>query len=159
MKAIGREELDQLSREASDNPRLRKNLNLHPSDQSACHRLFNAIEPGSYIRPHRHLADEKDETFLLVRGALGIVSFDEQGQVTGTSLMKGGEVVAVDIPRGQYHGAVSLEKGTIFFEAKAGPYLPLSEKEKAPFAPEEGSPEAAEYLKRLEELFTTPSSP
>ncbi|HJV67428.1 MAG TPA: WbuC family cupin fold metalloprotein [Geomonas sp.] len=153
MKAIGKQVLDQVSQEARDNPRLRKNYNLHPSDQSACHRLFNAIEPGSYIRPHRHLPAEKDETFLLVRGALGIVTFDDAGEVTGSALMEAGDLVAVDIPHGQWHGAVSLESGTIFFEAKSGPYQPLSEQEKAPFAPEEGSPEAAEYLKRLEGLF------
>lgn len=153
MKLIGRELLDQISEAARQAPRLRKNQNLHPSDQSSCHRLFNAIEPASYIPPHRHLAREKDETFVIVRGALGVVSFDEEGAVTATALLREGETVAVDIAHGVYHAAVSLKTGTIFFESKAGPYLPLSCEEKAPFAPEEGSPEAAPYLERLRALF------
>ena len=154
LQAIGRSTLDGVSEAARQSPRLRKNYNLHPSDQSACHRLFNAIEPGSYIRPHRHLHPDKDETFVLLRGSLGVLSFDDSGAVTGSVLLdESREAVAVDIPHGAYHTAVSLAAGTIFFEAKAGPYLPLAEKEKADFAPEEGSTDAAAYLQHLEGLF------
>lgn len=155
MKIIGQADLDAVSAAARTAPRLRKNHNLHDSDAAACHRLFNAIEPGSYIRPHRHLDPDKDETFVLVRGSLGIVIFDEAGQVTESALLQAaGEKIAADIQHGVYHTALALESGTVFFEAKAGPYLPLSEQEKAGFAPEEGSPEAAAYLERLTALFS-----
>jgi cupin fold WbuC family metalloprotein len=154
MKIVDQSVLDGITAAAKLSPRLRKNHNLHPADDSACHRLFNAIEPGSYIRPHRHLAAEKDETFLLVRGTLGIVTFDRQGAVLESCLLCAqGERIAADIPHGVFHTAVSLESGTIFFEAKAGPYQPLGEEEKGGFAPEEGSAEAIAYLERLHELF------
>lgn len=154
MRIIDNEFLDGLTDEAHRNPRLRKNGNLHPGDRSACHRLFNAVEPGSYIRPHRHLDPEKDETFVMIRGKLGIVTFDETGEVSGSWVIgAGAERVAADIPHGVYHTALSLETGTIFFEAKAGPYLPLSEAERGGFAPEDGAPEAAAYLQRLQGLF------
>lgn len=154
MKIIDQHQLDVLSAQARENPRLRKNHNLHPSDDFCCHRLFNAIEPGSYIRPHRHLDPAKDETFVIIRGKLGVVMFGESGEVAGTALLTpGGHAVAVDIPRGRFHTAVSLEPGTIFFEAKAGPYLPLSDAEKSSWAPEEGTPEAADYLAELKSLF------
>ncbi len=154
MQIIDNALLDGVTEAARLTPRLRKNFNLHADDASACHRLFNAIEPGAYIRPHRHLAVEKDETFVMVRGSLGIVTFDPSGAVTQTCLISAaGDRLAVDIPHGVYHTAVSLEPGSIFFEAKAGPYLPLSAPEKAEFAPEEGSPEAAAYLDRLVALF------
>jgi cupin fold WbuC family metalloprotein len=154
MKVIDRGVLDSISAAARLAPRLRKNHNLHPDNQSACHRLFNAVEPGSYIRPHRHLDPEKDETFLIVRGSLGVVVFDEEGKMTGSVVLSaGGDQVAADVPHGAYHAAVSLQSGTIFFEAKAGPYLPLCADEWADFAPEEGSPEAPAYLLRLEGLF------
>lgn len=155
MKIVDTGTLDEMTAAARLAPRLRKNHNLHATDESACHRLFNAIEPGSYVRPHRHLASEKDETFLLVRGSLGIVTFDGAGKVTQSVLLRAaGGPVAADIPHGVYHTAVSLESGTIFFEAKAGPYLPLSDLEKGSFAPEEGSPEAPAYLNRLAGLFS-----
>ncbi len=147
--------LDQLSEQARRAPRLRMNHNFHPADESHCHRLLNAVEPGSYIRPHRHLATEKDETFVLLRGRLGVVEFDDQGQVSATALLIAGtDATLVTIPHGRFHTAVSLAAGTIFFEAKAGPYLPFSAAEKAPWAPEDTDPETAAYLQTLCALFS-----
>jgi cupin fold WbuC family metalloprotein len=154
MQIVDRDLLDSLSAAAQSAPRLRKNHNLHQSDDSACHRLLNAIEPGSYIRPHRHLDPEKSESFVLLRGSLGVITFDALGKVLGSVLLRaGGERVVADIAHGVYHCALALESGTIFFEAKAGPYLPLSPEEKAEFAPEEGSAEVPLFLERLAGLF------
>lgn len=142
--------LQQLSVEAADSPRLRKNFNLHPANESSCHRLLNAIEPDSYIRPHRHLDPEKDEAFVLLSGRLGIIQFDDDGQVVKSAVLSHQEgVFAADIPNGVYHTAVSLEPGTVFFEAKAGPYLPLLEAEIAQWAPQDGDPAAVQYLADL----------
>ncbi len=154
MKIVDRRLLDQLSSQARENPRLRKNWNIHPRDDFCCHRLLNAIEPGSYIRPHRHLDPTKDETFMIVRGRLGVILFDEAGLVAKKILLAAdGDTLAVDIPHGIFHGAVSLAPGTIFFEAKAGPYLPLADGEKAVWAPEDGAEEVAPYLSDLAALF------
>ncbi|MBA3015645.1 MAG: WbuC family cupin fold metalloprotein [Proteobacteria bacterium] len=150
VKVISRELLLHLSREARGLPRLRKNYNLHSSDNSRCHRLLNAMEPASYIRPHRHVDQEKDEAFILMRGALGVIIFDDAGEVTETVLMSflTGNL-AVDIPHGVLHTAVCLEMGTVFCETKAGPYLSLNEEEKAGWAPEENTPLALSYLEKL----------
>jgi len=154
MKIVDRRLLDQLSIQARENPRLRKNWNIHPSDDFCCHRLLNAIEPGSYIRPHRHLDPTKDETFMIVRGRLGVILFDEAGLVAKKILLAAdGDTLAVDIPHGIFHAAVSLAPGTIFFEAKAGPYLPLADGERAAWAPEDGTADVAPYLSDLAALF------
>ena len=150
MKIIDQALLSALTDEARTAPRRRKNHNLHPNDEFCCHRLFNAIEPGSYIRPHRHLHPDKDETFVIVRGALGVILFDDAGEiVSSTILTPGRPALAANIPSTLFHGAVSMAPGTVFFEAKAGPYLPLSPEEIASWAPVEGTPEAAAYLARL----------
>jgi cupin fold WbuC family metalloprotein len=154
MKVITNELLQQVTETARISPRLRKNHNLHPSDESRCHRLLNAIEPASYIRPHRHLDPEKDEAFILMRGRLGIIQFDDTGAVTETvTLSRQSGVLAADIPSGVYHTAVSLEPGTVFYEAKAGPYLPLTEAETAAWAPREGDAGAPHYLGQLCKLL------
>ncbi|MGZ5161185.1 MAG: WbuC family cupin fold metalloprotein, partial [Burkholderiales bacterium] len=57
------------------------------------------------------------------------------------------------IPRGVFHSLVSLESGSVFFEAKAGPYNPQSDKEWAPWAPPEGHDDAPDYFVRLRALF------
>jgi cupin fold WbuC family metalloprotein len=154
MKLITTELLHQLTETARTLPRLRKNHNLHTSDTSRCHRLLNAIEPASYIRPHRHLDSEKDEAFILMSGRLGIILFSDSGDVTETVILsRQGGVLIADVPSGVYHTAVSLEPGTVFFEAKAGPYLPLAEAETAAWAPPEGSGEALQYLEQLKLLL------
>jgi cupin fold WbuC family metalloprotein len=154
MKIINRQTLDQLSELARTNPRLRKNWNIHPNDDFPAHRLLNAMEPSSYIRPHRHLDPNKDETFMIVRGKLGILIFDEAGKVVETLLLDAtGDNLGADIPAGVFHTAVSLQAGTIFFEAKAGPFRLLTEEEKAPWSPEDGTAEADAYLNSLKKAL------
>ncbi len=154
MRIIDWKMLDRLSLEAGNSPRLRKNYNLHPSDDFCCHRLFNAIEPGSFVRPHRHLDPAKDETMVTVRGRLGVVAFDDGGIVLNSVVIGPGEPsMAVDIPHGVFHTVVSLERGTVFFESKAGPFLSLTDDEKGVWAPAEGDPEAAAYLLLMEKVL------
>ena len=151
---IDRDLLDQISSRAKESPRRRKNYNFHASEDDTCHRLLNAIEPDSYIPPHCHHDVKKDETLMAVRGRLGVLFFDDHGAVTATAvLVPAGETVGVNIPHGVYHTLVALEAGSIFFEAKAGPYAPLTPQEKAPWAPAEGHPTAASYLAELKRRF------
>lgn len=130
------------------------NLNLHPSDDFPCHRFFNAVEPESYIRPHRHLDRVKEETLVVIRGRIGVVSFDDTGKIVATALLEaGGDAAVADFPPGEYHCAVSLAPGSVFLEAKAGPFVPVSEEEKAPWAPAEGTAEAETYVENIRRLF------
>jgi cupin fold WbuC family metalloprotein len=146
--------LDSVSAQAAASPRRRRNHNFHSADTDPCHRLLNAIEPDSYVPPHRHAGTDQDETILAVRGRLGMVFFDGDGNVSGKALIEpGGDAVAVNIPHGVFHSVVALTGGSVFFEAKAGPYRPLTPEERAPWAPAEGAPEAAAYLEKLKALF------
>jgi cupin fold WbuC family metalloprotein len=130
------------------------NYNIHPSDHSRCHRLLNAIEPASYIRPHRHRDPEKDEAFILLSGKLGVITFDNDGTISERVLLSlAGGIVAVDIPHGIYHTAVSLESGTVFYEIKAGPYIPLTADETAVWAPHDTDLNCQEYLQLLRGMF------
>lgn len=146
--------LDDVSAEARASPRGRKNRNFHTDDAQPGHRLLNAMEPGSYIMPHRHLDPNKDETMVVLRGSLGLVTFDDAGAVVQTvKVSHDGTPMGMDIPHGTWHTVFALEPGTVFLEAKAGPYLPLTAAEKAPWAPAEGDPGAAAYLAGLRALL------
>ena len=150
MKLVTQDLLHQVSEQAKQSPRLRKNHNIHLADDSRCHRLLNAVEPFSYIRPHRHLDPEKDEAFILMSGRLGVITFAEDGAVLqAVILSRCSGNLAVDIPHGVYHTAVSLESGTVFYECKAGPYLPLAEDETASWAPKDNDAGASLYLEQL----------
>lgn len=146
--------LDAVCAEAAASPRRRKNRNFHPRDDHPGHRLLNALMADTYIPPHRHLDPNKDETYVVLRGRLGLVEFDDAGAVMQTlKVGAGGAAIGVDVAHGTWHTAVALEDETVFLEAKAGPYLPLTAEEKAPWAPAENSPEAAAYLAKMKVLF------
>mgnify|MGYP000022175729 FL=1 len=131
-------------------PRRRLHRNFHPDDAYPAHRLLIASEPDSYVPPHRHLSPNKDETLLVLRGSLGVVFFDVAGKVERSVVLHaGGETLGVDIPHGVFHTVFALETGTVFFEAKAGPYVPVSADERAAWAPAEGDTGAAAYRDHL----------
>jgi cupin fold WbuC family metalloprotein len=80
--------------------------------------------------------------------------FDEAGQITDARRMDaGGDCWGYDVPPGVWHSIVCLSPGTVFAEAKAGPYTPLVAAEWAAWAPEEGSPEAPDYRAALQARF------
>lgn len=135
--------LQKTANEARVSPRLRKNANFHPTDDFPAHRLINAMQPGSYVRPHRHLDPAKDETIVALQGRFGYLSFSAEGQIQeAIELTPTGPVLGIDIPHGTTHTILALEPNSVFFEAKAGPFIPLTEDEIAPWSPAEGSTEA-----------------
>ncbi len=141
MKQIDATLLDSLTRKAADSARKRMNYNLHPAPDDPVQRLCNAIEPGTYIRPHRHAGPPTWEVFIMLRGAAVLLFFDDRGEVIErTVLSAGGDVVAAEIAPGTWHTMASLEPGTVFFEVKQGPYVPPSGQNVAAWSPAEGMP-------------------
>jgi cupin fold WbuC family metalloprotein len=146
IKVIDRQMLDRASESASLSPRKRANWNLHEKLDDPVQRLFNAIEPGTYIRPHRHGCPATWEVFLLVRGSAVLLLFDDSGRVTERfSLSEGGPVMGAEIPPRAWHTMASLEPGTVFFEVKQGPYVPPQPENIASWAPSEGDPRTADF--------------
>ena len=142
--------LDRLAAEAAAAPRRRKNFNLHAAADYPCQRFFNALCADTYVQPHRHADAAKDETLVLLRGKLGAVIFDDAGQIVSAQTLRPGQIA--DVPHGTFHTWIALEDGTVFFETKAGPYVPLAPDEKASFAPPEGDPRVPDYLAWLKSL-------
>lgn len=135
----------ELAGKAAASPRGRTHHNFHQMDD-ACHRMVVGLQPSTYIPPHRHLNADKAELLLVLRGRLGLLVFDEAGQVIHKRVLQaGGETLGVDLPVGVYHGLVVLEADTLMFECKAGPYRPVGEGELAHWAPREGEPGVADY--------------
>lgn len=156
MTTIDTKLLNALTAEAAANPRLRKNRNFHQSLDESCHRLLNAVEPGSYIRPHRHHSDPRPETIFGLRGRVVVITFDDTGTILETVVLGPGEdACGVDLSPETWHTLVSLEPGSVFFEAKAGP---MAEKDLAPWAPNEGTEEGAAFLAALVEAVTRKGS-
>lgn len=156
MKAFDAQYLNDLTGQAKNSPRLRQHRNIHQNYQDACQRLFNAIEPDSYIRPHRHTSEPRDELLIAIRGSMALVTFDDQGSVMGIlrfgSQNHGSDLAAgAEVPASTWHTVVALEPGCVLLEVKAGPFNPNQPKDLAPWAPEEGSAMVQGYLLWLAE--------
>jgi cupin fold WbuC family metalloprotein len=140
-------QLRKLEESARASPRLRSNLNLHDADSALLHRFVICIRRGSYVRPHRHTASHKLEMATLLSGTMEWVFFDDAGRLLHRArLQAGGETMAIEVPPGTWHGLLPISDSGAFLEVKLGPYDAASDKQFAPWAPEEGSAGAAAYL-------------
>jgi cupin fold WbuC family metalloprotein len=142
--------LKSLSAEASTSARKRKNHNFHLTESDPLQRMLNAVEPRSYIRPHKHINPDKREVFIILKGRMAVVEFDDKGVITDNIILDAsfGNFAAEIIPS-SWHTVISLQSASVYYEIKDGPYDPKTDKIFADWAPDEGSPEANNYLKSL----------
>ena len=153
---IDRDLIDRKVLDARRSERKREIHIFHEGDPDSLQRMLNAIQPGSYVRPHRHLNPPKAESLIVLQGVLGYVSFTEDGAPEDGSeilLDPSRGVYGCDIRPGVWHTIFALTPDTVLFEVKPGPYNPGDDKEFAPWSPREGSAEATEFLTRLEDEF------
>lgn len=119
--------LDKLTEEAKASPRLRMNYDLRNGETDQSQRMLNAIEPGSPLPIHRH--QHTSETVVCLRGRLVWEFYDELERVCteAIELTPNGQVVALNVPAGQWHTVHALESGSVIREMKNGKYEPLDE--------------------------------
>jgi cupin fold WbuC family metalloprotein len=144
MKEINDTLLSQLSDKAKYAPRRRAIHCFHSGDADVMHRMLNALEPDTYVQPHLH--PDKHEAFIVLRGRLLFVVFDEQGSLIDHRILEQTTGnFGLEIPPKTYHTLISLESGTVIFEIKHGPYDPLTDKTFATWSPKEGDSNCQEY--------------
>ena len=132
---ITKEILDNLSEQAKESPRLRYNLDMRNSADDQSQRMLNALEPGTVMPIHRHKGSS--ETCICIRGHFeeylygytetrsdGTPDPKSFGIIETIDMYPGGPIL--NIEKGQWHSLKCLESGTVLFEAKDGPYQPLS---------------------------------
>lgn len=116
--------LDEITKMAEDNPRLRMNYNFHESLDSKAQRLLNVLLPGTILPIHRH--KHTAETYILLRGKMFVIFYNDFGEQTDRFLLDSAiGNFGIQIPKGQWHGVEVIEPSTIF-EVKDGPYTPIT---------------------------------
>ena len=116
--------LDEVSGKACVSERKRMNFNFHESLDAKSQRMLNALDVGTIMPIHRHMATS--ETYMLLRGRLKVEFFDDDKTVVESFILDPKEErYGVNIPKGQWHTLEVLEGGTVIFECKDGPYAPL----------------------------------
>jgi cupin fold WbuC family metalloprotein len=155
--------IDTVVFQARQSARRRKNYNFHANDADNPQRFLNVFLAGSYVRPHRHLHPPKAESFLVLTGYMAAFVFDDDGRVVSGHLLGEGPFTekvpaligqrtaakGIDLQPGLWHTIAALTPVAVCYEVKPGPWDPVTDKEFAPWAPEEGSAEATPYLAAL----------
>jgi cupin fold WbuC family metalloprotein len=157
IKCLTQALMDTIAQQAQSSPRLRQNYNFHDLSEKV-QRFINVLQPGTYVRPHRHLRPPNVngfEFFLVLQGAVGILLFDEQGQVIHQQEMSAnGTVRGIELAEGSYHTLVSLAADTVILELKEGPYHPASDKDFLDGFPPEGTIAARHQVEQWEQYFS-----
>ena len=143
MKQITLSDMQQQSEAAATSPRLRAHRNFHPELSDPVQRLAIAMEPGTYIRPHRHR--HTFELLLSLKGRFVVLNFDDHGVITNRVVL-GETCTALEMEPGTWHTVLSLDAGGMVFEVKQGAYQPLAEIDTMDWAPAEGQPGTAEMM-------------
>lgn len=139
MHIVDRTFMDKLTEDAKAAPRKRAHFNFHKSLDESIHRLCIGVEPGTYVRPHRHFAANNWELFTVLRGKIVVLIFDEDGVVNKrVEMTAGGDTCSIEIPADTRHVFASLESGSVVLEVKSGPYMRPSEDDWMPGTPNEG---------------------
>lgn len=163
IQLITDELIEHVVEQARESPRRRMNHNFHSGNADNPHRFLNVFLEGSYVQPHRHAQAPKAESFIVLRGHMAAIVFDDNGAVVAGHILGPGpypgrapgavarEVVAhgIDLAPGLWHTVAALSPVAVCFEVKPGPWEAATDKEMARWAPAEGSADASEYLRRL----------
>ena len=124
---INEQLLDKLTEQVKASPSLRMNLDLRNSEDDGSQRMLNAIEPGSVMPIHRH--KHTSETVVCLRGKVVEEYFDELERICteAIELTPNGQVVALNVPAGQWHRLRAVESGSVVMSCKDGRYEPMTE--------------------------------
>jgi cupin fold WbuC family metalloprotein len=150
MHLINRDLIRSVLEQARNSPRRRMNFNFHPSLDDNPHRFLNVMLAGTYVAPHRHREPPKAEAFVVLEGELAVFRFDDSGAILAVhKLSPASGVYGIDLEPGAWHTLVVLSEHAVVYEVKPGPYSAATDKEFAPWAPQEGDPAAGAYLAGL----------
>ncbi|MFA6320472.1 MAG: WbuC family cupin fold metalloprotein [Candidatus Omnitrophota bacterium] len=139
-----------VSEKAKVSPRKRTNYNFHSSDSAIFQRMLNAAEVGTYIQPHKHENPDKVEVFVILKGRVVVVEFDDAGKIIDHVVLDPeAGAKAVEIPPRKWHSFIVLKPESVLYEAKEGPYDKNIEKKFAGWAPSEGSPDSGDFNKKV----------
>lgn len=149
MKIVDKKLISDVTLKSEKSERKRANISFHkPSDK--VQRMVAVLQPNTYAQPHKHESPDKVEMFIVLKGKLAILEFDNKGAIKHKTILdKGSGVLAAEILPRTWHTIVSLKPNTTVIEILEGPYKASTHKKFVSWAPKEGTKEAKRYLAEL----------
>jgi cupin fold WbuC family metalloprotein len=152
---ISKNELSILKAEARNSLRKRKNFNFHKESGDTLQRMMHAMNPGTYVQPHKHENPDKREAFIILEGKVAVIEFNDRGDIISHFILdRSRENYGAEVPERTWHMLIALEENTVIYEVKDGPYSPLDDKNFAAWAPVEGNEECEKYLRKIKDSLS-----
>ena len=150
MIKIDQKLLNEMTLKSRGAKRGRAHYTFHKSDDDTLQRMLNAMQPGTYLQPHKHENPDKREVFLVLTGKFLVVEFEKNGTITDHMILDAkSHQYAAEIAERIYHTVICLKPDSIAYELKDGPYNFIDDKNFASWAPKEGDPECAAYIDKI----------
>ena len=99
--------------------------------------MVNALQPGTYVRPHRHPKKDGKELLIYLQGELKVLTFDQDGKILENFEFSSIGSRLIEIPSRTYHSVLALSENSVILDMYLGLFNPDSYKEFASWAPEE----------------------
>ena len=158
-KRLNQNLIDTVAQQASSSDRLRQSYNFHTLEEKVQRSLI-CLQPGTYVRPHRHkraIGNNGFELCLILQGAVGMLLFNDQGAIIHQEQISAdGTTSGIELREGTYHTLIALLPNTVIFEVKEGPYDSTTDKEFLPFFPLEGTIAAEKLVQTWHSYFVSP---
>jgi len=130
--------------------RKRAHHTFHKSSDDVLQRFLNAMQPGTYLQPHKHEDPDKREVFIALTGRFVVVEFDHAGRITDHIILDPNtQDYAAEVEPRIFHTVLCLDPDSIAYELKDGPYNPIDDKNFATWAPREGESGCSEYIQKI----------
>lgn len=150
IRMLTREDLEKIIQNSQSSPRGRAPNPLNPDEYPGPQCLINAIQPSSYVVPHRH---EDEEIWLHIQGRVVIGLFNEEGEPTEKIELAYDKTLYFVAPGDIYHSVFAIEPDSVFFNVSQGPFNPNAPKDFAKWAPRENAERSliTEYFANMKE--------
>jgi cupin fold WbuC family metalloprotein len=150
MIKINQELLQSQEKKAAESPRKRAMHIFHKTMDDTLQRMINTMQPGTYLRPHKHEDPDKREVFIVLTGKFVIIEFDDEGNIRDHMVLDPKtNQFAAEIDARVFHSVICLGPNSTAYELKDGPYNPIDDKNWASWAPKEGDVDCDDYNQKL----------
>lgn len=131
-------------------PRKRSHHFFNTSPEDLLQSIYIAMQPGTYVRPHKHKHPDKREMFIAFSGKFLILQFDNEGAITDHIVLDPAtKHFSVEIEARIYHTVMCLAPDSVGVDIKNGPFSQINDKNFAPWAPKEGDPDCNDYMQNI----------
>lgn len=145
--------LDNLRSDAYSSSRRRAHYNIHSSYSDVIQKVLICLLNDTYIPPHFHKHKYQSELFIVLKGSVKFLVFDENGDCKNILFLGDGfDIFMIKVEFGTIHTVICVSEEAFILEIKQGPFIAEDSKMFPEWSISEDNIEAKIYLEKLKLL-------